>query len=278
MSALVDDWSQKARFGDFLELERNVRSYAAKNMVDLNHYEFERVKEWEGDEILQHSVTLEDHIRFHLFPYERIINGAVQHAISGRVVLSTIKLKELGGDKNKLAMAELHERILMLSRAGKLLDAMTSTNQTQKENKEGEGEGETQSNNATGWTKHHTSCSNCHRSVISGWFILYRRLKEANRTMLLDRGASAADVLDATTKLDIHPEVEVYDWTRKWTDFVGGNKGRKLGVLDSDKPLLMGVVKVLSMSENSNSQEHSKELNGKIGHLFQEDGENETDQ
>ncbi len=271
MAALVDDWSQKARFGDFLELERNVRSYVVKNMVDLKHYELGRVKEWEEDEILQHSVTLEDHIRFHLFPYERVINGAVQHAISGRVVLSSIKMKEVGGDKYKLAMAELHERVLMLSRAGKLLDAMTSINQSHNDNEEGEAH----SDNATGWTDHHTSCSGCHRSLTSGWFILNRRLKESNRAMLLDRGASAADVLDATTKLDTHPEVEVYDWTKKWIDFVGGNKGLQRGILDSDKPLVMGVVKVLTMSESSNSQEHSKELNEKIGPLFQKDGEEE---
>ena len=118
MDALVEDWVENNRWDDFIELERNVKSYVDKNLMDLcdNNPEHR-----EGSE---ESVTLLDHVlRSYHFPYEAIITKAVHHALAGKVILSRNKLQESEGDKNKKSLAELRERIAVLSDASKLLDA-----------------------------------------------------------------------------------------------------------------------------------------------------------
>eukprot|EP00579_Thalassiosira_antarctica_P001034 CAMPEP_0201875898 /NCGR_PEP_ID=MMETSP0902-20130614/7744_1 /ASSEMBLY_ACC=CAM_ASM_000551 /TAXON_ID=420261 /ORGANISM="Thalassiosira antarctica, Strain CCMP982" /LENGTH=453 /DNA_ID=CAMNT_0048403041 /DNA_START=41 /DNA_END=1402 /DNA_ORIENTATION=- len=265
MDTLVEDWTQKKRFDDIIELESNVRTYVNKNVIDLTLIEKECVREWErgkweqGKEVKK-NVSLSDHIRFHYFPYEEIITGFVNDAIAGKGILSSYEMKKTGGNKNKIAMAEIHGRIRVLSKAGKLLDAMTSLSPA---------------SDAThsGWTTHHTSCSKCYRSMLSGWFLLHRRLREANKKLLAD--ADAADILEATARLDIHPEQEAHVWAEKWIEFCtsghGAGGARKVllgGISPSDKPLLMGVVKILSMSENAKRQTQSVELDRQLVALF----------
>jgi len=262
MDTLVGDWTQNKRFDDIIELESNVRTYVNKNVIDLTLIEKECVREWErgkweqGKEVKK-NVSLSDHIRFHYFPYEEIITGIVNDAIAGKGILSSYEMKKTGGNKNKVSMAEIHGRIRVLSQAGKLLEAMTSLSPA---------------SDAThsGWTVHHTSCSKCYRSMLSGWFLLYRRLREANKKLLAD--ADAADILQATARLDIHPEQEAHVLAEKWIEFcTSGHGARKVvlgGILPSDKALLMGVVKILSMSENDKRQKQSVELDRQLVGLF----------
>mmetsp|Transcript_13094 Transcript_13094/g.21386 ORF Transcript_13094/g.21386 Transcript_13094/m.21386 type:complete len:350 (+) Transcript_13094:432-1481(+) len=329
MGALVHDWTSphqnnaKQRFDDFIELEHNVRTYVRKNITDLTHIEKSYVLEYKhaNKGIIERSssISLEDHIRFRYFPYEDLIVRIMNRAIGrdGEYVLSTHELNSIGGDEKKKPMAEVHGRIGLLARAGTLLDAMTSSfhdadgggdndngdDTNDNEDKKLITSNNTYNNNQHLWTIHHTSCSNCYRSVLSGWFLLYRRLREANRKILADDSElDASDVLEATTKLDVHPEEEALVRAEEWIEFcctgvdaaAGGREaeeggtggegagekgadglegGKTLllgGILPSDKPLLMGVVKILSMSENSKRRMQAIELDEKLNELFPE--------
>lgn len=274
MDALVTDWKQQNRWDDFIELERNVRSYVDKNVIDLTHSCKGHVREWErGGAIYRQAVTLADHLRFRHFPYDRIVSAMVHNAIVGKVVLSPHTMARMDGNENKIAMAEIHERILALSKAGTLLDAMVSCHLNEQGAKV----------NQEGWTVHHTSCSTFHRSVLSGWFLLYRQLREANKKILAD-AADPGGILEATPKLETHPEHEVRVWAEKWIELCtsGGSdaedaahsgEGKALlgGILPTDKPLLMGVVKILSMSKDAKSQMQSVELDQQLAGIFPEE-------
>ena len=98
--------------------------------------------------------------------------------------------------------------------------------------------------------------------------------------------SNAVDILEATTKLDIHPEHEMLVCVSKWIEFCtssngeeGGDEvkmegeGRVLrgGISSSDKPLLAGIVKILSMSENAKSQKKSAQLDMQLNMLFSDE-------
>lgn len=275
MDALVTDWTQQKRWNDFIELERNVRSYVDKNTLDLAQICKEHVRQWErGGDVYRQSVTLADHLRFRHFPYERVVSAMVNNAIAGKAVLSPYTLARMGGNEQKIAMAEIHERIETLAKAGTLLDAMTSF--TLDDNG-------AQRNGDDGWTVHHTSCSNSHRSVLSGCFLLYRRLREANKKILA-ASAAAGGILEDTTKPELHPEHAARMWAEKWIDLCttgfkdtdtkahsGGGQALLGGILPTDKPLLMGVVKVLSMSKDAKSQLQAVELDHQLTGIFPEE-------
>lgn len=248
MATLVEDWSKKQRWSDFaLELEPNVRTYVSKNMTDLTNYENEIVQEYYGNSIIQQTMTLEDYIRLQKFPYEKVIMSITQR---------TGKMKESGNDN-----AEVHERIVSLSLACKLLDAMLLINVNGDEN-----EIEQQ-------TEYHVACCNCYRSVVGGWFLLNRRMTEK---------ASAAEILEASTKLklDTQSKHEMHHWTKKWLSFCssstnGGmedNGDQIQGLLsyEKDRPLLLGVSKLLSMANDDKWKSQSAELMQQIDMLFPE--------
>ena len=158
----------------------------------------------------------------------------VNRAVAGTYSLPPYEIKLIGGgdNANKIGMAEICGRIAMLSKGGKLLDAMTSFN-ADDGGSSGENAGENGWFNEDGsnngaiekgpsteanvhnnwWTVHHASYSDCHRRVLSGWFLLYRRLREANRKILAD--ADPAEVLEATEKLNVHPEHETHVWAER---------------------------------------------------------------
>ena len=113
MNELIEDWSQKKRWGDFIELESNIRSYVSKNLNDIIHYNRQYVKEYNERDVnspfykhnIHNIMGLEDYIRVNLFPYERIIKPAVQHTLQGQIVLSQSKMKEMKGDVTNIAYA-----------------------------------------------------------------------------------------------------------------------------------------------------------------------------
>ena len=257
MNALVEDWSQKQRYDDFIELESNVRTYVSKNILDLTHYENESVREYENSHALQHTMGTEDYIRYNMFPYERIILDAIKHSISGKIIFSNYKVGELGGDTNKLALAEVQERILQLSRDGRLLGAMTSVEKKKKEemkqqSPKGDEENvddEKGANTSIEATHYHISCSNCYRSLVSGWFLLYRRLKKVTTMMNGDMNTTVE------SKAEIQPEHEMHSRVCKWIAFCNKVSDNDQVLLsEKDMPLLKGVAKVLSKSEQVGRQ------------------------
>ena len=272
MNALVEDWSQKQRYDDFIELESNVRTFVSKNILDLTHYENESVQEYENSHALQHTMEMEDYIRYNMFPYERIILDAIKHSISGKIIFSNYKVGELGGDTNKLAFTEVQERILQLSRAGRLLGAMTSVEKKKKKKKEmkqkspkGDEEDvdEEGANTSIEATHYHISCSNCYRSLVSGWFLLYRRLKKVTTMMDADMNTTVE------SKEDIQPEHEMHSRVCKWIAFCNKVSDNDQVLLsEKDMPLLMGVAKVLSKSEQVGRQIQAAELQKQIEKLF----------
>ena len=269
MNALVEDWSQKQRYDDFIELESNVRTYVSKNILDLTHYENESVREYENSHALQHTMGMEDYIRYNMFPYERIILGAIKHSISGKIIFSNYKVGELGGDTNKLALAEVQERILQLSRDGRLLGAMTSVEKKKKNQQspnhsdEENVDDEKGANTSIEATHYHISCSNCYRSLVSGWFLLYRRLKKVTTMMNGDMNTTVE------SKEDIQPEHEMHSRVCKWIAFCNKVSDNDQVLLsEKDMPLLMGVAKVLSKSEQVGRQIQAAELQKQIEKLF----------
>lgn len=60
---------------------------------------------------------------------------------------------------------------------------------------------------------------------------------------------NAADILSITSQLKTHPDVEAYEWAKKWISFNSRIEKENLGscsILSSDKPLFVGISKVLS--------------------------------
>jgi len=201
-----------------------------------------------------------------------------------------------GGGNNKqqrAMMTELQQRAQLLFHASQLLNAMSNILLRDDINDNDEvdttrtmhdlaPESSSSAAVATVWTNHHTSCSNCHRLLLSGWLILYRQWKEWNRQMLEDPLLSAKDVFDATsvftssTSNNIaaptddggdgasagggmqHPQREVHVWAKRWLDFcdvtndgsASSSSGSRLGVLPSDKALLDGIVSMFTATSS----------------------------
>ena len=115
-----------------------------------------------------------------------------------------------------------------------------------------------------------------------GGFLLYRRLREANRKILAD--ADPTEVLEATEKLDVHPEHETHVWAERWINFctassrgAGGDRARTGGtgenallggITPAYKPILAGVIKILSVLENAKRRAQSAELDNRLAALF----------
>lgn len=264
MDALVSDWQKDGRWDNLLELENNVRNYVDKNLPYLSLSFEDEDEMYDRTDGGMPSMKLVDRIRLDHFPYETIISGAVKHAISGDVILIPSQIKDSDLEMQKI-MAELYERISMLSNAGKLLDTMTNF------------ELESGTEDETTWTAHRTACSNCYRLVVSGWFLLWRRLREANKQMIEE--SEASEVLKATSAIDIHPEEEIYVWSNKWIDFCtlrreveGEDSEDELtllgGIAQKDKALMMGVSKMMSLSEKASVEARAAELNKQIELLF----------
>ena len=271
MNELVEDWSQKKRWGDFIELESNIRLYVSKNLNDIIHYNRQYVKEYNERDVnsplykhnIHNIMGLEDYIRVNLFPYERIIKPAVQHTLQGQIVFSQSKLKEMGGDVTKIAYAEVQERIMNLSRVCKLLDAMVSVN-TDGEDSNTSGTEEV--------TDYHIAVSNCYRSVVSGWFLLYRKWNEINTKVLLEESTSPTDTLGESSLSN--PGHQMHMFAREWISFcnkVNKEDERYHDMISSEKDqqLLMGVAKQLATSVgDDDSQLQSTQLMQLIDELF----------
>jgi hypothetical protein len=261
MNELVVDWSRRGRFGDFIELEGTVRKYVNNNMLDLAYYERECATEWEDDVGLRRGgIALSDHLRFRLFPYERIVSSAVRHAVSSAATVPPRSPRpgigedrDVGGGEISAA-SDAREGIARMSRTGALLDAMTTF------------DGARTDDDDAGWTVHHEACSNCFRLTVSGWVLLHRRFREANGGMLLGSPMSAADILAPTTKSAVHPDRETQIWAERWIDFCEGGgggtaRGRGVpgrGILPSDEPLLMGVARMISSASGQHGKNRAK--------------------
>ena len=362
MNKLVSDWTSTRstnsnnhytgnnRYGDFIELERNVQQYVSNNLKDCWHYH--------GDDCLAFATSDDDDgassssssssrgrgksssqlpllpsqsalLRLYLFPYERVITSAVHKAIvpgkmmggttsstshAGATTRNQDDMMTGGGDggggggggtssnnnKNHLlaTMSELHQRAQLLSHASQLLDVMSKLLLRNNSNYNID---DIDDNNADAtatehdifpksssvWTNHHTSCSNCHRLIVSGWLILHRQWKEWSRQMLDDPSMSAKDIFNATsifaTTTDDndcnddggvhHPQREVHVWATRWLDFceyddkindvlVGGDYssfGTRRGIMKSDQALLHGVVAMFATSIFSSSSSSTLE-------------------
>jgi len=269
MNALVEDWSQNKRWGDFIELESNVRLYISKNLNDVIHYNRQYVKEYNERDVnsplyknnIHNIMTLEDYIRYNLFPYERIIKPAVQHVLQGQIVFSQIKMKEMGGDVDRIAYAELQERITNLSRVCNLLDAMVSMN-TDDDDTSGTEE----------VTDYHIAVSNCYRSVVSGWFLLYRKWNEINTSTREEESTPPTDTLEESS-LSNDPEHQMHMNAYEWISFcnkVNKEDKRYHDMVSSakDQQLLMGVAKQMASSENDVTQFQSAQLMQLFDDLF----------
>lgn len=367
MNNLVNDWTSTRstnnsnnhytgnnnRYGDFIELERNVQQYVSNNLKDCCwHYH--------GDDCLAFATSDDDDgassssssssrgrgksssqlpllpsqsalLRLYLFPYERVITSAVHKAIvpgkmmggttsstshAGATTRNQDDMMTGGGDggggggggtssnNNKThllaTMSELHQRAQLLSHASQLLDVMSKLLLRNNSNYNID---DIDDNNADAtatehdifpksssvWTNHHTSCSNCHRLIVSGWLILHRQWKEWSRQMLDDPSMSAKDIFNATSIFTTsstnptiddnadggvhHPQTEVHIWATRWLDFceydnqsndvlVGDDTssfGTRRGIMKSDQALLHGIVAMFATSISSSSSSSTLE-------------------
>eukprot|EP00956_Cyclotella_meneghiniana_P027720 scaffold62827_cov64-Cyclotella_meneghiniana.AAC.3 len=242
MKALVDDWTETNKWGSFVELEDNIRAYVDNNLPFL-------IMKWKKGEIElvggNEGMQLSDRIRIHHFPYEQVILTAAKHAISGSVQFSN---KHPGGGK----VAEIEARQAILRDVEKILSSMTKF------------EFDQQFNSKIEWTAHHQPCSTCFRLVASGSFLMWRRLSDA-------QNAQVHAINEA--------EEEMCSRAKKWLSFCTNGHvdedgkitiGENLigGIDQSDKALLMGITKGLSLSKNPAHQAESSELNTTISDLF----------
>ncbi|KAL9184842.1 hypothetical protein ACHAXT_002619 [Thalassiosira profunda] len=276
MHSLVEDWTRKHRWDDLLELERNVRRYVQNNLTDLINYHPEAAGEWKNSPELQ-SVSLGEHLfRSIHFPHEAIVARAAHHALAGEGLLSQRRAEELGDDADKLAGAELSERTRVLAQAGRMLAAMARFDDDDDDDgltssaEEGDSAG-------SGWTLHHTACSDSFKRVVAGWFLLHRRQRELTESILAR--PAAADILDSAAKFDAHPEHEAHAWTTRWIDFCtapqkgdgGTSVALRGGMTEADAPLLRGVARMLSLSENAKRRGRAMELERRVDGLFRYD-------
>eukprot|EP00985_Skeletonema_marinoi_P018902 scaffold10698_cov213-Skeletonema_marinoi.AAC.9 len=250
MKNLVADWAKNKRFDEFVELERNVKSYVEKNLafitLDRDNYHSKK------------SILLEH------YPYENIISSCVRFAISAPADKDNTESSGSKFDKNeaKIAMFDLQKRMEALATAGKLLEAMSAleTQQTEDDNNTSEEASDM-------LNSYYKSCTNGYRLVVSGWFLLFRQQKTLHDKIISELNAS--DILSTTSKLKILPDGEAYDWANTWITF--NSRSGRGGILPSDKPIFLAIAKVLL----PHRQDTSSEFNDKLKQLFPEE-ENET--
>ena len=297
MEALVADWTQNDRWDDLIELESNVRMYVDKNLpfLTMNWKEDRNDRDSEGEvSMAMQSIMTSDRVRMELFPYETIISSAVRAAISGNKEVSPEKSNDTDNKNIENEMVELQERMKVLSKAGTLIDSMTMV-KVEPINATNEGSDHDVSiddDGNDGWNIYYSSRSNCYRRVVSGWFLLWRQMRETNRKRVAKSAAS--DIIKTTAKMEIHPDEETYLWAKKWINFCKhdhgnavidintekenerGTKAREKmyghvllgGISPSDKPLFLGIVNMLSISENVKRQKQSAELDQEMKIVF----------
>lgn len=247
MKNLVADWAKNNRFEEFVELERNVKSYVEKNFPFIT---------LERDNYHSNTSILLEH-----YPYENIISSCVRFAISASDKVSTEKTDSSGSkfDKNeaKFAMIDLQKRMEALSTAGKLLEAMSAleTQRTEDDNNSGK-------EAADMLDSYNKSCTNCFRLVVSGWFLLFRQQKTLHDKIIAELNAS--DILSTTSKLKILPDGESYAWANAWISF--NSRSGRGGIQPSDKPIFLAIAKMLS----EHRQDMASEFNDKLKQIFPE--------
>lgn len=243
MKMLVADWAKNKRFDEFVELEMNVKSYVEKNLpfITLDREDNNHTK----------SSVLMEH-----YPYESIISSCVRFAIStpdkGSEDTTSDKF-----DKNeaKIAIFDLLKRMEALTTAGKLLEALTSTLETEQTDDGDE--------TADTLNLYHKSCTNCYRLVVSGWFLLFRQQRILHDKIIAELNAS--DILSTTSRLKILPDGEAYAWANTWISF--NSRSGRGGILPSDEPIFRAISKVLL----TNRQDVASEFDEKLKQLFPED-------
>ena len=175
-------------------------------------------------------------------------------------------LKLFGPDGMKLS-DRIEKRIETLITAGKLLEAM-STLELQQIDDDSNASEAAVAETETQDPSYYKSCTNCYRIIVSGWFLLFRQKKALQDKIISE--LNATDILETTSQLKTHPDTEACAWAMKWMSFNSRIAQRKLdscGILPSDKPLLIGISKVLS----PNRQEAALEFNDKMNQVFPQD-------
>lgn len=239
MKALVDDWTKANKWSSFAELESNIRSYVDKNLPFLVISWTRDKKKADKNEGLQ----LKDRIIMSHFPYEEVILAAAKHAISGQVQFDS---REHPGRK---AALEIEARQVVLVEAGNMMKHMADFDVLQEVRHNAE------------WTLHHESCSTCFKMVVSGWFLMWRRMQDVDPATS-DRNND-----------DVCAEDQMYKIAMEWISFCTNGRvvmdeeegiliGEDImgGITQSDKALLMGVAKGLSLSQDKLRQDQSTEL------------------
>ena len=226
MKKLVADWAKNKRFDEFVELERNVKSYVEKNLPFIildrdNHH-------------TKTSILLEH------YPYESIISSCVRFAITApeRETADSTD-KKLDKNEAKIAIVDLQKRMEALLTAGKLLEAISAleTQQTEEEDEQA----------ADLLHSYYKSCTNCYRLIVSGWFLLSRQKKVLHEKIMTEMNAS--DILSATSNLKILPDEEAYAWANTWISF--NAKSGEGGIMPSDKPIFLAIQKVLQPNDTT---------------------------
>ena len=220
MIKLVADWTKNKRFDEFVELEKNVKSYVDNNLP------------WLRLEAVNHS---NESILMQHFPYENIISRFVRYSISASSAEDNVSTDKIDKQQLKSEMEDLQKRMETLATAGKLLESL-STLETEH----------------TLSDPYYKCCTNCFRMVVSGWFLLFRQHKALNDKIISE--LNAEDILMITSQLKTHPDVESYEWAKKWISFNSRIEKENLGscgILSSDKPLFVGISKVLSPGETA---------------------------
>lgn len=238
MKKLVADWTKNRRFEEFLELERNVKSYVDNNLPFIK--------------LEKESYLTKEGILIQFFPYESIISSLVRFSVSfSSTNNSTLKFDRI---ESNIAMNDLQKRMETLKTAGLLLEAM-STLETHQTDDDSNG-----SEAADIQYPYYKSCMSCYRLVVSGWFLLFRRQKALHDKIIAE--LNATDALQATSKVKTHPDSEAFEWAKKWISF--NSKLGSGGIMTSDKELLIGILKVLS----PHRQEAATELKGMLNNII----------
>ena len=292
MATLVEAWLSKYKFGNFIELEDNVRQYVIRNMVDLLYYEkddyiinisqtatssYNKDEEDDEEDGVASSddgdggsggdgggggggssgISLSDHIRYKLFPYERIIKEIVRCAIIpiGENNMTEEEEENNSSSSNSSSSSSssyedvLERRMMHLLTAGKLLDAMmtldgisssSSSSSKEQHNSNNNNNNSVRSSNnvvqrlegASSWTVHHETCSDCLRLVVSAWSLLHRRHSSTSSKLM-------TTTMMTTTKL----EYELLLWTERWIDLCN-EKRRGIILPSTDEMLLTDIAKI----------------------------------
>jgi hypothetical protein len=296
MTTLVESWLSKYKFNNFIELETNVRQYVTCNIVDLLYYEkddyiissqtttittssYSNNKDKEEEDGVaassedggnSNSISLSDHIRYKLFPYERIIKEIVRCAIipigdhhNSSSSSSSSSKEENNNIKCSSSNYEdvLERRMIHLLTACKILDAMmtldgissSSSSSSSSNSKEHRNSSSSNNNNnsvrsstnngvqrlegVSTWTVHHETCSDCLRLVVSAWSLLHRR-------------QCALTTTKTTTMTMTTLEYQLLIWTERWINLCScgeemtNSSSIRRGILHTDEFLLIDIAKI----------------------------------